>query len=160
MTAALVGEYRWIENALYSTLGSWVVDMPIPAVQVHVDAQSMRHAWHAELWAERLPVLAGVDPERLTVPSARPSRPVRSARATSLPAAVPGRAAEERAPPGALPRLAAIYRVILPRLVTTYVRHLRVASPMTDGPVRRPSASSCTTRPRTGTPASGWCSAW
>ena len=55
-TAALVGEYRWIENALYRLLGEWVTDMPIPAVQLHLDAQSMRHAWHADLWAERLPV--------------------------------------------------------------------------------------------------------
>jgi hypothetical protein len=40
--------------------------MPIAAVQVHLDAQSMRHAWHAELFAERLPVLAGADPDGLT----------------------------------------------------------------------------------------------
>ena len=30
--------------------------MPQPGVQVHLDAQSMRHAWHAELFADRLPV--------------------------------------------------------------------------------------------------------
>ena len=39
--------------------------------------------------------------------------------------------------PGALPRLAALYRVVLPRLVTSYERHLRVVSPMTDAPVAR-----------------------
>jgi hypothetical protein len=39
--------------------------------------------------------------------------------------------------PGALPRLAGLYRVVLPRLVTTYERHLRVAAPVTDGPVLR-----------------------
>ena len=65
-----MGEYRWIENALYGLLGAWVTDMPVAAVQVHLDAQSMRHAWHAELWADRLPVLAGADPDALTVPSA------------------------------------------------------------------------------------------
>ncbi len=61
-TAALVGEYRWIENALYGLLGEWVTDMPVAAVQVHLDAQSLRHAWHAELWSDRLPVLAGATP--------------------------------------------------------------------------------------------------
>ena len=61
--AALVGEYRWIENALYRLLGEWVTDMPVAAVQVHLDGQSLRHAWHAELWADRLPVLAGADPD-------------------------------------------------------------------------------------------------
>ena len=54
-TAELVGEYRWIEAALFRLLGSWVADMPVAAVQVHLDAQSMRHAWHAELFADRLP---------------------------------------------------------------------------------------------------------
>ena len=69
-TAALVGEYRWIENALYGLLGSWVTDMPVAAVKLHLDQQSLRHAWHAELWADRLPVLTGADPMSLTVPSA------------------------------------------------------------------------------------------
>ncbi len=129
VTAALVGEYRWIESTLYATLGSWVVDMPIPAVQLQVDAQSMRHAWHAELWAERLPVLAGVDAERLSVPS----RPTQALFAALQGEELPG----GEGPPGALPRLAALYRVVLPRLVTSYVRHQRVASPITDGPVAR-----------------------
>ena len=71
-TAALVGEYRWIEHALYRLLGAWVDDMPIAAVKVHLDAQSMRHAWHAELWSDRLPVLAGADPDVLTAPSPPP----------------------------------------------------------------------------------------
>ena len=65
-----MGEYRWIENALYGMLGAWVTDMPVPAVQVHLDGQSLRHAWHADLWADRLPVQAGADPTGLTVPSA------------------------------------------------------------------------------------------
>jgi hypothetical protein len=129
VTAALVGEYRWIEGTLYSTLGSWVVDMPIPAVQLQVDGQSMRHAWHAELWAERLPVLAGVDAERLSVPS----RPTQALFAALGGEELPG----GEGPPGALPRLAALYRVVLPRLVTSYVRHLAVASPITDGPIAR-----------------------
>ena len=68
-TAELVGEYRWIETTLFTLLGTWVLDVPIAAVQVHLDAQSMRHAWHAELWGDRLPVLAGVDPDGLTRPS-------------------------------------------------------------------------------------------
>ena len=140
--AALVGEYRWIEHALYRLLGEWVSDMPIAAVQVHLDAQSMRHAWHAELWAERLPVLAGADPDGWTAPSAP---------ATALFAALSGSPPPVDGPgstwspagedvfghPGALPRLAALYRVVLPRLVTSYERHLRVVTPMTDAPVAR-----------------------
>lgn len=121
VTAALVGEYRWIETALYQMLGSWVADMPVAAVQVHLDAQSLRHAWHAELWGDRLPVMTGADPDGLTVPS-----PATAA----LFGVLDGR-------PGALPLIAGLYRVVLPRLVTSYERHLQVTGPITDGPVER-----------------------
>ena len=141
-TAALVGEYRWIEHALYRLLGEWVGDMPIAAVQVHLDAQSMRHAWHAELWSERLPVLAGADPDGWTTPST-PTTALFAALSGERPPAVgPGPAGPTTGEdgfghPGALPRLAGLYRVVLPRLVTTYERHLRMVSPMTDAPVAR-----------------------
>ncbi len=141
-TAALVGEYRWIEAALHRLLGAWVADMPVAAVQVHLDAQGMRHAWHAELFADRLPVLAGVDPDGLTRPSpataallaaAEGIEPVAEGPGSTWPEAGTGPAAR----PGALPRLAGLYRVVLPRLVTTYTRHLRVVAPVADGPLRR-----------------------
>ena len=140
--AALVGEYRWIEHALYRLLGEWVSDMPIASVQVHLDAQSMRHAWHAELWAERLPVLAGADPDGWTTPSGPTTALFAALSGWAPPADSPGSTWPPAADavfghPGALPRLAALYRVVLPRLVTTYERHLRVVTPMTDAPVAR-----------------------
>jgi hypothetical protein len=142
VTAALVGEYRWIENALYRLLGEWVTDMPIAAVQVMLDGQSMRHAWHAELWAERLPVLSGTDHDSLTVPSAPSAALFATLVGASPPNDEPGgswppAADELLSRPGALPRLAGLYRVVLPRLVTSYERHLRLVAPVTDGPVLR-----------------------
>ena len=141
-TAELVGEYRWIETALFTLLGTWVTDMPIAAVQVHLDGQSMRHALHAELWGDRLPVLAGVDPDALTRPS--PATAALFAALDGIEPAAEGPGAtwpaadHEGAPrPGALPRLAGLYRVVLPRVVTTYTRHLRVVAPVADGPLRR-----------------------
>ncbi len=139
-TAALVGEYRWIETALFATLGAWVRDMPVAAVQVHLDGQSMRHAWHADLWADRLPVLAGSTPTaspalggRLrALRRARRGRPAHGRARVDLAAAD-----EPAARPGALPRLAGLYRVVLPRLVTSYSRHLQATAPVADGPVRR-----------------------
>lgn len=140
-TAALVGEYRWIENALYRRLGAWVHDTAVAAVQVHLDAQSMRHSWHAELWAERLPVMTGADPDGLTVPAPATAAlfaalsgdpPVATGAGSTWP---PADQVIER--PAALPRLAGLYRVVLPRLVVTYQRHLRVVSAITDGPVAR-----------------------
>jgi hypothetical protein len=140
--AALVGEYRWIENALYGLLGEWVTDMPIPAVQVHLDGQSLRHAWHAELWGDRLPVLSGTDPAGVTVPSAPSVALFAVLTGMPVPTSGPGStwppaADEPPNPPGALPRLAGLYRVVLPRLVTSYERHRRAASPVTDAPTVR-----------------------
>ena len=133
VTAALVGTYRWIESALHAALGSWVRHVPLPAVQVHLDGQSMRHAWHAELWAERLPVLRDVDPDALTVPS-----PASAALFAMLNGdSGPDGDAPEAGPPGVLPLLAGLYRVALPRLVTTYGRHLDLMAPVADAPLRR-----------------------
>jgi hypothetical protein len=142
VTASLVGGYRWIEQALYGLLGTWVTDVPLPDVQVLLDMQSARHAWHAELWADRLPVLTGLDADGLTKPP-EPARTVLAALAgnpvtadgpgSTWPAADDGGAG----PQGALPRLAGLYRVVLPRLVVTYGHHLSVASTVADGPVIR-----------------------
>jgi hypothetical protein len=141
-TAALLGEYRWIENALYGVVGSWVADIPAPSVQLYLDAQSMRHAWHAELWAERLPVLTGADPDGLSVPSARTSSLFSSLSGLSGASATSGPGwswppDDEQRPIGALPRLAGLYRVVLPRLVVSYQRHLRATRIVTDAPVVR-----------------------
>ena len=141
-TAALVGEYRWIEATLFATLGAWVTDLPLAGVQVLLDAQSMRHAWHEELFAERLPVRAGADPDGLTTPSPATAALFAALDGIEVPEVGPGsswppadRAGAPR--PGALPRLAGLYRVVVPRLVTTYTRHLRVTVPVADGPLRR-----------------------
>ncbi len=125
-TAELVGAYRWVELALYRALGEWSVSIPLPEVQLVLAEQSSRHAWHAELWADRLPVLDGVDPDALTAP------PVPAA---SILAALVG--AEDAALPGVLPRLAGLYRVVLPRLVVTYCDHLVRTVPTTDAPTAR-----------------------
>ncbi len=150
----MVGEYRWIEHALYTLLGRWVLDAPLAAVKVHLDAQSMRHAWHAELWADRLPVLSGSNHDRLTVPSP-PTAALFQMLGASIPRivavavavavvgdggpVVPGDDASEVAPelPGTLPRLAGLYRVVLPRLVVSYERHLAATALPTDAPIIR-----------------------
>lgn len=125
-TAELVGAYRWVELALYRALGEWSVSIPLPEAQLVLAEQSARHAWHAELWADRLPVLDGVDPDALTAPPGP---------AASVLAALVG--AEDAALPGVLPRLAGLYRVVLPRLVVTYRDHLARTVPATDGPTAR-----------------------
>jgi hypothetical protein len=122
VTASLVGGYRWIEQRLFELLGGWAAEVTQPELRVHLDAQSARHAWHASLWADRLPVRDGVSADALTV------APPGAARVLAL-------LDESRSE--AVPLVAGLYRVVLPRLVTGYTRHLGSTSPVSDGPVIR-----------------------
>lgn len=126
--AALVGGYRWLEHQLFELTGSWAAGAEAPAVQVHLDEASLQHAWHADLWADRVPVLSRIDPDQVV----RPLPPA----CGDLVAAM----AELTVDPGSYPdvrRLAALYRVAVPRLVVTYEEHLGRTVPVSDGPVIR-----------------------
>jgi hypothetical protein len=120
-TAELVGGYRWIERRLFELTGAWALDAGVPALQVHLSEASLQHAWHAELWEDRLPVLASVDQAALTRP-------------TPAAAAALGVLAETSDP---VARLAGLYRGLLPRLLMAYDRHAATAAPVADGPVLR-----------------------
>jgi hypothetical protein len=91
-----------------------------PAAAVLLSSWSTEHAWHAELWADRLPVTAAIDAEALVV----------------LPAPLPEILARV-ASAAPLAQLAALIRFVLPRLVITYERHLATASAVSEGPTRR-----------------------
>lgn len=125
-SAELVGRYRWIERRLFELTGSWAPAAPIPAVAVHLDAVSLQHAWHADLWAERLPVLDGVDREALTRPT-----PGAAAVFDDL------GAGEDEGPGSWVDRLAGLYRVVVPRLLVGYERHLARATSPADPPTTR-----------------------
>ncbi len=144
--ARLVGSYQWVERRLFEVLGSWVASEPVPEAQVLFDVYSQQHAWHADLFTERLPALDSVDPGSLVVP---PSAEVDRMFAV-LAGVVPddeGSGADGNLLPrsghldvpagGTLPRLVGMGRVVLPRLVTGYTLHLRRVSPVVDAPVAR-----------------------
>lgn len=128
--ARVVGGYQWIERRLFEVLGGWVLSEPVAEARLVFDVYSQQHAWHAELWAERLPVLDGLDPATLTVP---PTPEVDSL----LARLAGGVAGHDPAAGGTLLRLVGLARVVLPRLVTGYGLHLRRAAPVADGPVVR-----------------------
>ena len=65
--ARLVGSYQWVERRLFEILGSWVASEPVPEAQMVFDVFSQQHAWHAELFADRLPALDSVDADALMV---------------------------------------------------------------------------------------------
>lgn len=121
-SARVLGGYRWLEARLFEVLGGWVATTEEPAVKVLLEAHAHQHAWHAQLWLDRLPELRELRPEEVTAPAA-PGL----AEAVDLVAAADG----------TVERLVGAYRVLLPRLVTTYARHLDGCAPVADAPVIR-----------------------
>jgi hypothetical protein len=128
-TAQLVGGYRWIEGRLFEVLGSWVTTETVHEARLLFDVQSQLHAWHSELWAERIPSVEGVsDPDSVT---RAPSDGV-----DELLSALGGSHDGEFGS-GTLVRLVGLSRVVLPRLLAGYLRHQRLAAPASDAPVVR-----------------------
>ncbi|MGH9016141.1 MAG: hypothetical protein ACRDY1_00190 [Acidimicrobiales bacterium] len=123
--ARIVGNYRWIELRLFEILGAWVSSEAVDEARLLFDVYSAQHAWHAELWADRLPVLDEVDPATLTVPP--------SAEVERLLVLLSG----DTQAGGTLLRLVGLARVVIPRLIAGYGVHLRHARPAADGPVVR-----------------------
>lgn len=120
-SARLAGGHRWIENRCFEVLGGWVIDLGVDAA-VMVDRHSRHHAWRADQWWDRLPVLARVERDSFCL---APS-PGWSAGLDAL-AALSGQDA----------RLCAAYRVVIPRLHSRYSAHLAVAGEAADGSSRR-----------------------
>jgi hypothetical protein len=128
--ASVVGAYQWIERRLFEVLGGWVTTEAVAEARLLYDVYSQQHAWHAELWADRLPVLDGLDPATFTVaPSVEVDRLL-----VLLSGGAPG---EAPAAGGTLLRLVGLARVVLPRLIAGYGIHLRHAAPVADAPVVR-----------------------
>jgi hypothetical protein len=136
VTASIVGSYRWIERRLFEVYGGWVAHEAVAEARLFYDLQSQYHAWHAELWEERLPVLDGVDPDTLSIP---PSVGVERllTRVSGAPPAGDEADAPGVGPGGTLVRLVGMARVVLPRLVAGYTRHLARVVPVADGAVAR-----------------------
>jgi len=118
----LLGAYAWAEGRLFAVLGAWAADEGVPEAAVLFDALSRQHAWHASLFTDCLPLLPGLEPSAATAPP------------TAGAAEALDRLASFDDSAG---RMAALARVVLPRLVTGYRRHLAEARPMSDAPVVR-----------------------
>lgn len=124
-SARRFGHYRWFEQRLFEALGRWVGEVPENDVRLCLDTHSQHHAWHAEVWRERLPVRREVGPGALT----RPPNDALVAFVEALAAPSP--------PAGTIERLVGAYRVAVPHLVVVYGEHLGQASPVSDGPAIR-----------------------
>jgi hypothetical protein len=159
--ARRAGHYRWVELRLFEVLGGWVAGVPEVELKPWLSTRSYRHAWHAELWEQRLPELRGMDRDQLTAPASPELEHFVSALASppqGTEGAGPGRGKpdgggrgpEGRKPDGDSPegaglegsvatieKLVGVYRVLLPHLVAAYSYHLELASPLADAPTIR-----------------------
>lgn len=58
---AICAEMRARNLVLFEQLGAWVVDTADPVLQRLFGEASHLHAWHAELWAQRAPLIPPVE---------------------------------------------------------------------------------------------------
>jgi hypothetical protein len=122
-TARLLGAYAWLEGRLFEVLGELAArGGDLAEAAVWLDGQSQQHAWHASLFSEKVPTLPDLDPPSLmSAPSA-----AAEALLDALAGVISGCDA-----------LALSTRLVLPRLVTGYRRHLRRTRAASDGAVAR-----------------------
>ncbi len=136
--ARLVGGYQWVERHLFEVLGAWVESEPSAEAKLLYDVYSQQHAWHADLFGERLPVSGALVADLSDGPPVGVVRMfeilVRAGAETDV-AAWP-EAGRQRSGPTAL-RLVGLSRVVLPRLVAGFTRHLQRARAVSEAPVMR-----------------------
>jgi hypothetical protein len=122
LTAARLGRLRWVELRLFEIMGGWVASTPEVAAKSALAEQCYHHAWHAELWAARFPQGYGHDLQEATQAGSE---------------ALSGWFDDLAALPTTLDRLAALYRVVVPRLALAYRDWEAKANPVADGPLLR-----------------------
>jgi len=119
--AGLLGAYCAIERRLFQLTGLFSTEPEmLPEARVYLDLLSAQHAWHAELWADRLPIVSGLDAQALVV----------------LPPPLE-EVFESVAAGGQVGGLAGLFRVVIPRLITSYVHHQAQASVASEAPTLR-----------------------
>jgi len=123
--ARRIGNYRWAETRLFETLGGWVDTVPELDVKTMLGIHCHKHAWHAELWHERLPALHEMPADRLTAPANEAM--VRLVEALT----------EPDSPHQTIEKLTGVYRLLIPRLIAAYTHHQTVTKELTDGPTSR-----------------------
>ena len=122
-SARRIRNYRYAEERLTRVLGGWIALTPeLPAKLLFG-----RHVWdcaqHADAWGRRLPELRA---------PAQQSEPANDAMVAFM------RLLESpEAPSQTLERIAGVYTVLKPHLITQYARHLAAANPVYEPPTRR-----------------------
>lgn len=131
----LIGAHRWWELSSFELLGHWAGRVTDPAAKGLLDRHSGHAAWRAAQWADRLPVLAGVDQSELVQgPTAEAKDAV--AKMRTLGYDLDDEAGSDAAELDVL-LVAAAYRVLLPRRAAAYQAHQASASSVSEPSVVR-----------------------
>ena len=122
-SARRIRHYRYAEERMLRALGGWIALTPeLPAKLLFG-----RHVWdcaqHADLWGKRLPELRA--PAQQSEPANQ-----RMVKFMDLLESAEG-------PRQTVERVAGVYRVLKPHLVTVYAHHLANANPVYEPPTRR-----------------------
>lgn len=124
--AARVGQYAWFEQQLFELLGHWAAQSPDPDVCILLARHARRRAWHAALWDQLLPTVAG---RAATSVVQAPNDAIAELMTEMAPRPSSTAAIEEL--------LAAVYRGMGPALVSTYEDHRATASAVAEAPTLR-----------------------
>lgn len=116
--------YRWAQQQISAALGGWVATIPELDVKAMLGPHCYQHAWHADLWRQRLPELKEANEHR-----AEPANDAFAAFMTRLTAPDDGDQTIEK--------LVGVYRVLVPHLLATYTFHRHVTSDIVDAPTVR-----------------------
>lgn len=120
--ARTAGNFAWLEDRIAEITGAWVSTVDDVDARLVLGARSHTHAWHADLWRDRMPELRGVDNTTLVVPAS-------SGVGSFVDMLASGTTTLER--------MVSIHRVLLPRLVTAYALLLRGTNELIDAPTVR-----------------------
>ena len=116
--------YKWAEERISAALGGWVATIPELDVKAMLGPACYQHAWHADLWRQRLPELKEANEHR--------SEPANDAFVTFMD--------ELTSPDDAdltVEKLVGVYRVLVPHLLAAYTFHRHVTSDIVDAPTVR-----------------------
>ncbi|HYX44839.1 MAG TPA: hypothetical protein VE760_07335 [Acidimicrobiales bacterium] len=124
--ARVAGHARWLEDRLFSVTGEWVAVEDDPAAKAVFSAHSLRHAWHASVWSDRIPRVAHLEPDALTAPAG-----------PDVSAFVNGLAAATRKGADGTRERMTLLGALLRGLVADYRERVARAHPLADGPTVR-----------------------
>lgn len=114
--------YRALDLLLFEVIGAWITEATAAPVRPYYAAWSQHHAWHAELWAGRFPVIPDVDVHEATTAAAERMEPVAAAlRSTDTETA----------------RISLLADHLLPQLTTILEQHRDEVAPQLDAPTAR-----------------------